>query len=111
MKYKSEGYTSFKEASRGLRSLKPELIFLGFPKNTNPLSYVWGLGIAAKLWPPPGHLRGTGACHSATLSGESASLSWNVPPRVRARVMGWGHSGPQLLRKLVLAPSRAAVQT
>lgn len=47
--------------------------------------------------PHPGPLRGTGACHSATLSGESApaSLSWNIPSQVRAGVTGraaLGHS-------------------
>lgn len=64
--------------------------------------------------PHPGPLRGTGACHSATLSGKSApaSLSWNIPPQVRAGAtasqeagVGPGRSCPADLRCSWLLPS------
>lgn len=90
---KSEGNADFKEAFS-----QPELSFLGFTKNTVPLlgGPPWGLDGAVRPRPPR---RGAGARHSATLSGESVSLSWNILPREGQGHGLGGHSGPLLLRK------------
>ena len=100
---KSEGNADFKEAFS-----QPELSFLGFTRNTIPLlgGPPWGLGMQSG----PGHAvgprpprRGAGARHNTTLSGESASLSWNILPRGWARVTGWGPLWPSASQE---APSR-----
>lgn len=94
---KSGGNADFQEAFS-----QPELSFLGFTKNTIPLLGGPPLGAGRAVGPRPPR-RGAGARHNTTLSGESASLSWNIPPRGWARVKGWGPLWPAASQE---APSR-----